>query len=193
MYWNATTWTMRLEHKRYVCTQGGIQTFFLEDFFMFNSRCCVFLSFLNVYDISSSLLSNLHPLSILRHITVKPVSNGPLHMARRLPRMTPFIYLFSMILVDSMGSVQTSIDFRRATDSFKTYAKGYDTLLDSNATFPFRWHILKPSSPKYVNPTKSQKTWQQQTDSKTPIHSHCSKQNDEPLLHKAMHQYLKEN
>ena len=69
-----------------------------------------------------------------------------------------YIYIFNMILVDSMGSVQTSIDFRRATDSFKTYAKGYDTLLDSNATFPFRWHILKPSSPKYVNPTKSQKT-----------------------------------
>ena len=73
----------------------------------------VILFFLNVYvyDISSWPLSNIHPLSILRHITVKPVSHGPLHMARRLPRMTP--YIFNMILVDSMGSVQTSIDFRR--------------------------------------------------------------------------------
>ena len=94
-------------------------------------------------------------LSILRHITVKPVSHGPLHMSRRL---TPYIYLFNMILVDSMGSVQTSIDFRKATDSFKTYSKGYDSLLDFKATFPFRWHILKPSSAKYVNPTKSQQT-----------------------------------
>ena len=98
---------MGLEHKRYVCTQGGIQTLF-QGTLLSSIPDVVFLSFLNVYDISSSLLSNLHPLSILRHITVKPVSNGPLHMARRLPRMTPFIYLFSMILVDSMGSVQTS-------------------------------------------------------------------------------------
>ena len=79
---------------------------------MFNSMLCVSIFPQCVRYISSSLLSNIHLLSILRHITVKPVYHGPLHMARRLPRMTPYIYIFNMILVDSMGSVQTSIDFR---------------------------------------------------------------------------------
>ena len=32
---------MGLEHKRYICTQGDIQTLFLGDYLMFDSRCCV--------------------------------------------------------------------------------------------------------------------------------------------------------
>ena len=95
MYWNTSAWTMGLEHKRYVCTQGGIQTFFLGDCFKFNSRCCVFLSFLNVYDISSSLLSNIHPLSILCHITVKPVSHA-LYIWQGACQAWPHIYIYSI-------------------------------------------------------------------------------------------------
>ena len=117
---------------------------------------------------------------------------------------------------------------------------GYDTSLDSKATFPFHTHMIgyslcselkvnsvekkicpllrfslrdnihsifhiripsaPPNSGLSLNHLPQSTSIRQRPDavlaanSKTPIHSHIyHKQHDEPLLHKAMHLYLKED